>query len=261
MPRNASAWSVADDTAPVSAWVPAGSSDTCPCSSTDADRKLIDERWPSPIPRVLMTRSRLPGAAPDWSGAGTSDGLHRAAASTLYSWVNAAPRSMRRSSVSSVPSGMRLAIRSAWCWNVARRSRWRCSNRSRSSASPSATPWSSRSSTWRTESDTCRPLRGSGCPGTKSFAMVRVGSARRRSDWRTASSGVIGSPTVGGARAAGWTPARWWTRRPGCGSGLGRGARRSRRRSRRRASRRRRRSRRGTSRWRGRRHDPTPDLR
>ncbi len=77
-----------------------------------------------------MTNRTWPAGVADWSGNATADGLHTAAASTEYSWVNIAPSSSHRASDSSVPGRSRLLMRSAWWASAPRRSRWRPPKRS-----------------------------------------------------------------------------------------------------------------------------------
>ena len=59
-------------------------------------RKPIEELWPSPIARTLITKRTLPGLVPAWSGCSTMLGLQRAAPSMAYSLVKVAPSSKRR---------------------------------------------------------------------------------------------------------------------------------------------------------------------
>ena len=47
----------------------------------------MEDRWPSPICRRLIATRSSPAASSVWSGCGTIDGLHSAAASTAYSWL------------------------------------------------------------------------------------------------------------------------------------------------------------------------------
>ena len=117
---------------------------TPPCASTRPERKPIDERWPSPICRTLITKRSAPGGVPDWSGAATTEGLHNAAASTAYSWVNVAPSSNHCSSDSAVPGARRLPMRSALWRKVVARSRWRPSKRCMIESSVAVTSPSSR---------------------------------------------------------------------------------------------------------------------
>ena len=50
-------------------------------------QKPIEEMCPSPICRRLIAARSSPGSRPVWSGCGTIDGLHSAAASTENSWL------------------------------------------------------------------------------------------------------------------------------------------------------------------------------
>ena len=59
-------------------------------------RNPIEELWPSPMARTLMTNRTLPGLTPVWSGCITMLGLQRAAPSMAYSLVKVAPSSRRR---------------------------------------------------------------------------------------------------------------------------------------------------------------------
>ena len=80
------------------------------------DRNSIDERCPSPIARRLTMKRSSPAVSPDWSGAGTMDGLESAAASMEYSWVKYAPmrsrcsRSRRPGSLDETGHGLVVAL-------------------------------------------------------------------------------------------------------------------------------------------------------
>ena len=64
-------------------------------------RNPIEDWCPSPIPRTLITKRRLPAAVPVWSGWATMLGLHSAAPSMAYSLVKVAPSNSIRASESS----------------------------------------------------------------------------------------------------------------------------------------------------------------
>lgn len=64
--------------------------------SDHPERNSIEDRWPSPMARTLITNRTWPEASPVWSGWATIEGLHSAADSTEYSWVKYAPMSCCR---------------------------------------------------------------------------------------------------------------------------------------------------------------------
>ena len=97
---------------------PGSSTATSPAASTVPVRNPMLDRWPSPMPRTLMTKRTEPTGAEDWSGWATMLGLHSDAASMEYSWVKVAPSRSQRSGLSSASGSSRLAIRSAWWLKV-----------------------------------------------------------------------------------------------------------------------------------------------
>ena len=111
--RNVAASRGTGETVPVVARAERGATATRPPASIVPVRNPIEERWPSPIARKLMTKRRLPGGTPDWSGAATMLGLHTAAPSMAYSLVKVAPSSSCRVSVSVRAGSSRSAISDA----------------------------------------------------------------------------------------------------------------------------------------------------
>jgi hypothetical protein len=86
---------------------------TVPSAVTEPVRKPIEDRWPSPTPRTLTTNCAVPdGSSGECS---TADGLHRAAPSIEYSWVNDAPSSSRRAAEMLAASPSMRAITSSAC--------------------------------------------------------------------------------------------------------------------------------------------------
>ena len=77
-----------------------------------AEQKPIDEMWPSPIWRRLIATRSSPGSRSAWSGCGTIDGLHSAAASTENSWLKYAPIRVRAVGDSSISGGTRCCTSS-----------------------------------------------------------------------------------------------------------------------------------------------------
>jgi hypothetical protein len=51
------------------------------------ERKVMEDRCPSPTERRLRMKRLAPSSAPVWSGCQIRDGLNSAADSTEYSWV------------------------------------------------------------------------------------------------------------------------------------------------------------------------------
>ncbi len=98
-PALALAWlqreGVADGRAALAKWL-RSSRVAHPAASMTPVRNSIEERCPSPMPRMLITNRRQPPAVPAWSGCATILGLHNAAPSMAYSLVNAAPSSSIR---------------------------------------------------------------------------------------------------------------------------------------------------------------------
>ena len=142
--RNTAASSSVELTDPTVANRFGASTATPPSASTVPVRNPMDDRCPSPIPRTLITKRRLPAAAPAWSGWATMLGLHRAAPSMAYSLVNVAPSSNIRADERCMPASRRSASSAAWLRNVPTRSRCRPSKRVTMSSSDRRTSSSSR---------------------------------------------------------------------------------------------------------------------
>ena len=181
---------------------PGGAIVTVPSASTVPSRKHTLDRCPSPIPRALITKRTLPDGTSRWSGCTTTDGLHNAAASTLYSCVNVAPSSSRCAGDKLAPEGSRSATRVAFASKTSASQRWRPSNRPWTSASASATSAESRARTRATTRDTRDSLPPPRAwPGTNRRATTRDGSGLNVGPWRTATAGEVTTRPAAAGRA------------------------------------------------------------
>ena len=176
---------------PVVMWPPGSSTTTSPHVSMVPVRNPMEERWPSPMHRVLITKRSIPGASPDWSGWTTADGLHSAAPSTANSCEKQAPMSRQRSSESGTWGSIRWVARWAWTSSHCRKSEWRCAKSSSTPASASRTSVSE-SDMMRLTTALVRLSVGpkSSWPATNSLTVIREGSGRRSTVVRRAIPGV-----------------------------------------------------------------------